>query len=441
MRILLPTCLFLTHFLPAQALTWPGFRGPQHDGVGRAAGNPPIRWSAEENLVYQTRLPGPGASSPILVGDKVYLTCYSGYGAHLDDGGDHTELEHHLVCLDQASGKILFDRAVPGPLPKPARQVQIQEHGFASPTPVCDGKAIYCYFGRAGLLAFDLEGKQLWQTDLGEPTPGAPKATNTVERNGQTLSLRWGTAASPVLFEGLVIVNSSEQNNSLCAFDKQTGKRVWRKETANLEGCAVTPMVLGEGKDAVLVMVLGGEVWGLDPRTGKEIWSLETKMRGGISPTPVRKGEVVYIFGGGDKGMAVRWPRQLPEGQERILWQSESLGIPSAVLAGDKLLLVRTNGMGVGMQVEDGKVIFDKRLPGRTSSVYASPLLVKDRIYVVSRKRGCFVYSADGKFELLSRNELADDSQFNGSPAVAGDRLFLRSDRHLYCVGAKSKQK
>ncbi|MHC4512061.1 MAG: outer membrane protein assembly factor BamB family protein [Planctomycetota bacterium] len=424
-----------------KAQEWPGFRGPGHDGVARDA-KPPTKWSDTENLAWKTELPGPGSSSPIVVGDRIYVTCYTGYGDYLDDGGDPGELVHHLTCIDRAKGKLLWDKEVPGPLAKKARQIQLKEHGFASPTPVTDGKAIYAYFGRAGVAAFDLYGTRLWLRDLGKPSKNAPTATNAVARGGKVLSLRWGSAASPVLHEGVVIVNCSEQSNSIRALDQKTGELVWKHESANLEGCASTPVLVGPKQDRVLVVVLAGAIWALSPTTGKMLWSVATESRGGMCPTPVADDRCVYTFGGSGQSHALRLGKQqqkraeqVPESMpSRVVWKGENLDVPSPVLHDGLLFLVRTNGMAVCLQAEDGKEVFKGRLGGRTSSVYASPVVADGRLYVVSRKRGTFVYSADARLELLARNELDDKTQFNSSPAIVGNQIFLRSDKYLYCV-------
>ena len=258
------------------------------------------------------------------------------------------------------------------------------------------------------------------------------------------LSLKWGSAASPVLHEGLVIVNCSEESNSIRALDQKTGKLVWQHESANLEGTACTPVVFGQQHEAVLVMVLGGAIWGMEPLTGKFLWQIETATSGGMSSTPIADGDIAYVFGGDDISYAIRWrrsiatePRAADEQEKsdpRIVWTSKSVAIPSPSLYQGKLLTVRSNGFGMSMDPKTGEVLQDARLAGRTSGVYASPVVANGRIYVVSRTKGTFVYSADGKFELLAKNELSDKHQFNASPALSGSQLFLRSDQFLYCI-------
>lgn len=445
--------------LGAQQLHWAGFRGTQHDGLATDSA-PPTEWSDVENLAWQLALPGPGASSPIVVGDRVFVACFSGYGAHLDDGGDRTELVHHLVCVDRKTGEKLWSHDTAGPLDKDAPRMQLSEHGFASPTPTSDGKLIYSYLGKPGVIAVNMTGKLVWTAKLGDLNPQGPKPTNAVVRNGQTLKLRWGTASSPVLHTGLLFVNASEQSNSIRALDTKTGKLVWKRASANLEGSAITPMIAGKGDDAVLVIAFGGTVWGLAPKTGKLLWEVETGTRGGMSPTPVADDKLVYTFGGLGESFALRYQRTLDpskanpkteagdqktgEASEtpsspRVAWKSANLGIPSPTLYKGKIFLISVEGVATCINASDGRVLLEKhRLEGRTSKLYSSPVLADGKLYVVSQKRGTFVYKADEKLELLARNQLPDDSKFNGSPAIFGGQLFLRSEKFLYCL-AKSK--
>lgn len=425
--------------LEAQSDSWPGFRGPGRDGIAMDA-SPPVKWSDEDNLTWRAELPGPGSSSPVVLGDQVFLSCYSGYGYYLDDGGQPEELKHHLLCFDRDSGEQLWATVIPGPLDKEARKVQISEHGFASPTPITDGEHIYAYLGRAGVVALDLDGEILWQTKLGESNPDLPEATNkSIDPKGDSIDLNWGAASSPLLHAGLVIVNDSAWSHALQGLDKKTGKVVWKQESANLIGCAASPMVVGPPGEEVMSLTLAKSIWGLDPMTGEILWQVPTTARGGMSPTSVTDGELLYAFGGSGDSHALRYERELGdetgEGENpRVVWTSANVGIPSPLLYQGQIYLVSSDGNGVCINAEDGEVIHRGRLEGRTGSVYASPVVANDQIYVVTRNRGTFVYSADGEFGLLARNELSDDSQFNGSPAIVGAQIFLRSDKFLYCI-------
>ncbi len=448
--------------LAAQESQWPGFRGPNHNGVA-LAGNPPTEWGDEKNLAWKLELPGPGASSPIVVGDRIYVTCYTGYGHYLDDGGAPKRLALHLTIVDRNTGKLIANTTIPGEREKEAPRMQLVHHGFATPTPATNGKRIFAYFGTAGVVAFDLDGKTLWQRSTGTMPPGDATPTNQVIREGKALKLRWGAASSPVLCDGLVLVNASEESNSIRAFDQKTGELRWKYESPNLEGCASSPVIAGVKDARVLVVGLGGEVWGIDPETGKLAWRVETGTRGGMSPTPVSDGELVYTFGGLGKSFALRlgeidaseFKKPDPKTEEeadtepeseqgivlpkvpyspRIAWKSNNLDIPSPVLFNDMLFLVSQSGTASCLSKKDGAEIFKGRLDGRTGSVYASPIVAGGCVYVVSRKRGTFVYSADGKFKLIAQNKIDDEAQFNASPAIVGDRVYLRSDKFLYCI-------
>src|SRR5262249_3579589 len=158
-------------------------------------------------------LPGAGSSSPILVGNKIFVTAWSGAGA----GGG--ELTRHLVCLDRATGKTLWSKSVTGEKPADRYEGFLQEHGYASHTPASDGERVFVFFGRAGALALDVEGRELWRANLG---------SGSNRRN-------WGSASSPVLHEELVIINASEESGAIQALDRRTGKLVWKAEGASLE--------------------------------------------------------------------------------------------------------------------------------------------------------------------------------------------------------------
>ncbi|MHC5066612.1 MAG: outer membrane protein assembly factor BamB family protein [Planctomycetota bacterium] len=428
-----------TPLLTAQEDSWPGFRGPGRDGVALDAA-PPVSWNDEENLTWRVELPGPGSSSPVILGEQVFISCYSGYGHYLDDGGAPKELKHHLLSFDRASGEKMWETVIPGPLPKEARKIQITEHGFASATPITDGERIYAFLGRAGVVATDLDGEILWQTKLGDPSPELPDATNgSLDPKGNSIDLNWGTASSPLLHGDLIIVNDSAWSHALQALNKHSGEFVWKQESANLIGCAASPMLVGPPGEEVMSITLAKSIWGMDPNTGEIIWQVPTTARGGMSPTSVSDGALLYAFGGSGEGHALHYERDLGETDEseenpRVVWKSANVGIPSPLLYQGQIYLVSSDGNGTCINAEDGEVIHRGRLEGRTGGVYASPVVANDQIYVVTRKRGTFVYSADGEFGLLARNELSDDSQFNGSPAIVGDQIFLRSDKFLYCI-------
>ena len=194
----------------ALATDWMQFRGPGGQGVSDDKG-PPDKWSETENVVWKTKLPGPGSSSPITVGEVVFVTCYSGYAESPSDPGDQKNLMRHLVCIDRKSGAIRWTKDVKPELPESAyRAGNDGQHGYASSTPVSDGKNLFVFFGKAGVFCFDLAGKQLWSRSVGKGTTG------------------WGSATSPVLYDDLAIVNAGVECGALVALNKSDGSEAWK---------------------------------------------------------------------------------------------------------------------------------------------------------------------------------------------------------------------
>lgn len=410
---------------------WARFRGPQGSGVAADA-RPPVTWSAAQNVRWKTQLPGPGSSSPILVGDKVFVTSFSGHG----DGssGGQGGLQRHLVCLDHNSGKVLWSRSVKGESRVDEYQGFMQEHGYASHTPASDGERVYGYFGKAGALAFNLDGKQLWQVNLGT----AANAKN------------WGSASSPVLYKDYVIINASEESHAIYALEKRTGKQVWKSEADALEYVFGTPVLVEHGGRADLVIAVPNELWGLNPDTGKLRWFAESGLPGNIAPSVVAGDGVVYAFGGFPQtgALAVRLGGKGDVTKTHVLWYSRnSTYIPTPVLRDNRLYFASDQGFAMCLDAKTGGLIYKERLPGASASgrggkpFYASPVLANGNLYAVSRRNGTFVIAAKPEFKLVAHNKLAsDDSQFNATPALGGNELFLRSDRYLYCIGSPAER-
>jgi hypothetical protein len=397
---------------------WPQFRGPGGRGVSEVKGLP-VTWSAKENVVWKAELPGPGTSSPIIVGSQVFLTCYSGYNVPLQQRGDMDDLKLHVVCLDRDSGKIHWNTEV---VPKLPEQATIrEEHGYASSTPVADGERVYAFFGKSGVFAFDLTGKQLWQADVGSGLSG------------------WGSAASPVLHGDLIIVNASVESESLVALDKKTGKEKWRakgiKESWN------TPLIVmsNDGK-AELVVAIVGEILAFDPTTGEPLWNCATDIAWYMVPSLVAHDGVVYCIGGRSGGsLAVRTGGKGDVTKTHRLWTGKKGSNVSSPVFHDGHIYWMHDNLGIAYcaEAKSGAIVYEERVEGGVGQVYASPVLADGKLYYVSRAGRTFVVAASPKYERLAVNDLGDAGTFNASPAVAGSRLYLRSDRFLYCVGQK----
>lgn len=411
----------------AQSADWPRFLGPTGAAVVREADVPPT-WSATENLAWKFDMPGPGSSSPIVVGDRVFVTCWTGYG---DKPGneDMSRLERHLVCLSLADGRKLWQATVPSKVREDDYQGFITEHGYATSTPASDGQTIYVFFGKTGAAAFDLSGRQIWLTPLGTGSSGR----------------RWGSGGSPVICKDSLIVNATDECRSLVALDKHTGRELWRAGGDMIELAYSTPSIIETNGRTDLVFPIAQEIWGLNPDTGKLRWYATHGLPGNVSPALIQDGDVVYLFGGypTQGSAAVRLGGKGDVTASHILWQSKSSSyVPTPVLHEGRLYVVNDAGFALCMEAKTGRDVYRERVMesgggrGRGGKpFYASPVLIGDRIYAVSRRNGTFILAARPTFEKLGVVPPLDDSQFHGTPAVAGGRMLLRSDKAVYCIG------
>ncbi len=396
-------------------MDWPRFRGPNGMGTSDAKGLP-TTWSATENMAWKIELPGPGASSPIVFGDQIYLTCYTGYFIPNQPGGSLEQLKRHLIALRRRDGGIVWNQAIPAKLPE---ESQIRDHGFAANTPAADAERIYVFFGKSGVFAFDHSGKQLWQADVGSMTHG------------------WGTSASPVLDKDLVFINASVESQSLIALDRRTGAEKWRAKGI-LEAWNTPVVVTASSGRRELIVGTQGKVLAFDPHSGDSLWSCKTDIGWYMVPSVVAADGIVYCLGGrsGTAALAVRAGGDGDVTETHRLWTSVKGSNVSSPIYLDKHLYWMHEGLGIAYcaKADSGNIVYEKRLE-RAGQVYSSALLADGRLYYLTRDGQTFVLAAKPGFEQLAVNDLRDGSLFNASPAVDGSRLLLRSDKFLYCVG------
>jgi outer membrane protein assembly factor BamB len=398
---------------PSAAADWPRFRGP--DGLAISPDTDiPIEWGDKKNLKWARELPGQGFSSPIVVGDSVFVTCYSG------GGRDLTTLKRYLVAVDRRTGEILWSKMIPAVLPEFRSGGGFAHHGYASSSPVSDGESVFVLFGTTGVLAFDLKGNQLWQQSVGTET-----------------NARFGSGSSPILYADLVIVTAGAESESIRALNKKTGKEVWKAPANSLAECYGTPLIVKnkEGEDELVISV-PYEVWGLNPKTGKLKWYAGTQVDGNVCTSLIAEDGIVYAVGGRNGGRtAVKVGGKGDVTKTNVLWSKRGGSyVPSPVLHKGYLYWVDQRGVATCVDAKTGNEMARERLGG---DFYASLVLVKDRLYAVSRFNGTYVLEASPKLTQIAHNRLADGSDFSGSPAVSGGQLVLRSDKYLYCIAAK----
>jgi outer membrane protein assembly factor BamB len=401
------------------AADWTRFRGPDASGVSDATGVP-TTWSAEENVVWKTALPGFGASSPITLGDKIFVTCYSGYGLDPDSPGEAEALQHNVLGVGQADGRVLWAKATKARLPESPYGGMVPLHGYASSTPTTDGRAVYAFFGRSGVFAFTVDGEPMWQATVGDGTH------------------EWGSGASPILFKDLLIVNASIESQSLVALDKTTGKEVWR--VPGIERSWSTPLVvdLPNGSQE-LVSSSEGKVLGLDPATGKELWRC-AGVPDYVCPSVIAHEGVVYVTGGRKPYIVtIRAGGRGDVTATHVLWEAkETPKVATPLYYDGHLYWINQRGVAQCLNAKTGEVVYNERLDikGKGDKVYASPVVADGKVYYVTRSDGAIVLAAGPKFDQIAKNDLGDTSVFNATPVpLEGGRLLLRSDRFLYCIG------
>lgn len=421
-RSLLATALSLGYLAclssGASGADWTQFRGPGGRAQSSETGLP-TTWSADENIVWKTALPGPGASSPVTFGGRVYLTCYSGYGLTESSPGEMQNLVRHLICVDPKTGKIVWDKALKATGPDYAYQGFMLLHGYASSTPAVDENGVYVFFGTAGAAAFSHQGEQLWVTPCG---------------NGKH---EWGSGTSPVLYKNLVIINASVESQSLIALDTKTGKEAWRQPGMNSSwnSPVVVKNSAGEWELAVQVQ---GQVLGYNPLTGEKLWNCKG-IDDYICPTLLEQDGVLYAVGGRQsKVVAIKLGGRGDVSQTHRLWElKKGSNVSSPVFHEGYLYWAHdTRNSVYCANAKTGKLVYEERLDPNAGKIYASPLLADGKLYYVSRDKGAFVVQAQPEFKLLAHNTLATDSStFNASPIVLDGKLLLRSDKYLYCLG------
>ena len=447
----------------AKDTAWPQFRGPDSNPVGT---DPRLaeRWSKTENVEWSLEIPGRGWSSPIVTGGRVYLTTvttdgkskppqsgteYSNeYVAELQKQGlpmaeiikrvterdielpHEVNLHYFLYCLNLKSGKVEWTKEFHVGHPPGGRH---RKNSFVSETPVTDGKFIYVYVANLGLWAFDLKGRQVWTTPL-EANP---------------IYLDFGTGSSPVLADNLlVILNDNEKQQFLAAFDKQTGKQVWRTNREfgpqGRRSAWVTPFVWRHQLRTEIVTVGPGVVASYD-FAGKELWRM-SGMSGAPVPMPFAYDGLLYINGGrGGLLVAVR-PGAAGDislkadetSNKYVAWSVPRAGtyLPSPVAFEGAVYSLTETGILTRFDAKTGKQTYKTRIDPAATAFTTSPWAYNGKLFCLSEEGQTFVVSTGEEFKLLHVNALDDFTL--ASPALVGDRLLLRTEHRLYSIRRKA---
>lgn len=392
----------------AGADDWPSWRGPTQDGRGDGA-KYPTAWSDAENVKWKAKLPGAGNSSPVVWKDRVFLTASA--------GREHGKLI--VACYDRDSGKQAWESSFfASPAPAPFGMFP-PERGHAAPSPATDGKVLVALFGSGDLVGLGLDGGLLWFRSLA--------AEYGEFRN------EYGVSSSPVIDGGTAFVQIDHDAESyLLAVDAATGKTLWRTKREHARRGWATPLVIKIGERRQVICLGTGKATGYDAASGKEAWSL-----GGLerlcSVTPlVKDGRLYATSGPRGEVLCIDLSPASKGKTPEVLWRSKRVGpfIPSPVLVGDLLVVPDDQGFLTGLDAKTGEDRWRKRAGGRARP---SPVVAGTTVYLTGLDGTTLVYEAGKEFEAVGKNKLGEEVA--ASPALAHGRVFLRGEKHLWCLG------
>ena len=408
MRTLIHTLLTLALACSTTAAEdWPAWRGLQGNGISRES-QAPLYWSSTSGIAWKTPLEGVGLSSPIVVGDFVFVT-----SAHADQNS------RHLVCLERTSGRILWSTPVfqgkPGTMHK--------FNTAASSTPVANGDRVFaCFTDDAGLqvCSVDFDGQPIWSHRVG------------------TFFSNHGFAASPILCERGLVVNGQQDGSAFVVMlDRASGEEIWRYVPDVSLRSFSTPVLTEFAGQSQLIVTGSTQTIALDPNTGAKIWSATGPTEKFVCTPSVGHG-MVFSFGGSPvkKAMAVRLGGTGDVSSTHIAWRNERAMpyVPSPLLVGDELHIVNDQGIYTCLEPVSGQVLTTGRKFG---PVYSSPVSAAGRIYLFEDSGACTVIQSGRDFKELARNEL--DETVQTTPAISGGNLFVRGESHLYCISGAPK--
>jgi outer membrane protein assembly factor BamB len=417
---------------PAAAEDWTRFRGPNGSGIASTSFET-TAWSDKENVKWKIDLPGYGSSSPIVVGDQVIVTCYSGYGLDVKEPGEMENLTRHLLSFDRQTGKELWRKDIKSTEEEDLYKGFISEHGYASSTPASDGQHVFAFFGKSGVFAFDMKGNQVWQKNLGNFSDPA----------------KWGDGSSPIVYQDLVIVNAGIVGHKLVALKKSDGSVAWELEDEQFTNCWSTPILVKTGDREELVVSMPGQIIGLNPATGEKLWNAKSPIERTVCASLAEEKGVVFAMGGqGGVGIAIRCGGQGDVSETHKVWEAPlRAGIGTPVVVDGKLYW-SSSGMAFCASCVDGKEVFKERLKAESAQPpsdgkrrgpagdYASPIVIGNKIIIFSRNGSSAILNASDKLDVVAMNSMGEDtSLFNATPAFANGNLFVRSNKALYCIG------
>lgn len=411
---------------------WPQWRGVDGAGVSTDPALP-MTWSPTTNVAWKSPIPGRAHSSPIVWGDRVFLTT----AIEGDEIAGHTPLPHtiggqpwrhpdatagnkrhalQVMAIDAASGSVLWTRtAYDGPV----YDDRHAKSSYAAHTPVTNGELVFAYFGSEGLYAYRFDGTLAWQAAI-----------------GKVGSLSVGLGVSPVLYRDLVIIQADEDNgdtSSLVAFNTKTGKEAWRVARPGLSVSWGTPVVSTSGGRAQIITAANEQIISYDPATGRELWR-EAGLDTNAVPSPVLAGDLVIISSGYPLKRTVAFRLNPAPGTPRRAWNYDkgTAYVVSPIVYGDYLYVTTDNGILTCLDVKTGAVVYEGGRPPTPATFMGSPVAFRDHIFMTSEDGETFVITAGPTHAVVRTNSL--DEPVYASLAMAGGTVYVRGERHLFAI-------
>jgi outer membrane protein assembly factor BamB len=406
---------------------WPQWRGPHATGVSKTA-DPPVEWSETKNVRWKTEIPGRGSASPVIWGDKVFVLSavpvgVDGAASHQPRGGVRPAVAHKFVvmAIDRKTGKVAWEKTAREAMPHEGSHQQFGT--YASSSAFTDGERVYAFFDSFGLYAYDMNGKLLWEKDLGD----------------KKMRNEFGEGQTPVLHGNTIVVQWDHQGPSfITALDKMTGKELWRTDRQEIDSWG-TPLVVEHNGKAQVIASAMNKVTSYDLATGQVVWQGPGLTMNPI-PSTVYENGMVYAVSGfrGNKLHAI----QLDEAKgdlattTAIKWSlsADTPYVPSPLLYDGVIYLLKGNtGILSAFDAKTGKPHYAlQRLEG-VPNVFASPVGAKGRVYIPGQQGATIVLKAGPSYEVLATNTL--DDGFDASPALVDGELYLRGAKFLYSIG------
>jgi outer membrane protein assembly factor BamB len=393
-----------------------------------------VTWSEQDNIKWKVSIPGQGHSSPVVWGDRIFVSTAVPQQPEVEASAQEPApgqrkrsvqpagaYDYTVMALSRLDGSIVWRRV--------ARSQQPHESthpagSWASASPVTDGVHLYASFGSVGVFCFDLDGKLIWETDLGDMQT----------RRG------FGEGSSPALHGDALVINWDHEGQSfIVALEKNTGAQLWKRQRDEATSWS-TPLIVEVDGTPQVVTNATNRIRAYELATGRLLWE-----SGGMTvnaiPTPVALGDMVFVTSGfrGNALMAIRLSAANGDitGTDAVAWSrdEDTPYIPSPLLYDETLYLIKRNGNIVSaVSASDGTVIFDKQRLDGIDGVYASPVGGGDHVYVVGTNGATAVLRHGARFNLVATNQL--DDSFSASPAISGDQIFLRGHQSLYCIAS-----